>query len=84
MKIQSNIHAGAMSLQQCQAQRDYWKAQATSMEAIAKGPSPYPPKPYPPNPYPPYPPQPTPQPPSPGGGWVGGVWYGDKSGICGY
>lgn len=81
MKIQSNIHAGAMTLQQCQAQRDYWKAQATKMEAIANGPGPY----YPPNPYPPnpYPPQPTPQPPTPGGGWVNGIWYSDQSGLCG-
>ena len=38
MKIRSDIHAGAMSLQECQNERDYWKAKATKMEAIANGP----------------------------------------------
>lgn len=74
MKIRSDIHAGAMTLHQCQVERDYWKAQAAKMEAIAKGPGPNP------NPPTPYPPQPTPK---PGGGWVGGVWYNDRSGWCG-
>jgi hypothetical protein len=73
MKIRSDIHAGTTALQACQAERDYWKAQATYMEKIAKGPGnttqpPY----YPPSPYPPS-----------GGGYVGGVYYPDKSGLCG-
>jgi len=72
MKIRSDIHAGAMSLQQCQAERDYWKNQANKMEAIAKGPGTYPPY----NP-------PTPKPPTSGGGWIGGTYYPDRSGICG-
>ena len=78
MKIRSDIHAGAMTRldQQCQAERDYWKAQANKMEAIAKGPGPNPPY------YPPYNP-PTPKPPVSGGGWVGGTYFPDRSGLCG-
>jgi len=73
MKTRTNIHAGD-ALRHCQRERDYWKAQAERMEAIAKGPGPY------------RPPAPTPTPspvPHPGGGWVGGVWYPDRSGWCG-
>jgi len=78
MKIQTNLRAG-MNLQQCQRERDYWKAQAERMETIAKSPAPQP-NPYPPTPYPP---QPTPQPVTPTGGWINGIWYSDHSGWCG-
>lgn len=76
MKIRTDIHAGADPLTTCQQQRDYWKAMATKMEAIAKTPVTTNPNP---------PPQPTPYPPTPpsGGGYVGGVWYSDRSGWCG-
>ena len=74
MKIRTNIHAGD-ALRNCQAQRDYWKAQAARMERIANAPSPYPqPQPQP---------QPYPQPYPTSGGWVGGVYYNDRSGWCG-
>lgn len=71
MKIRSDIRAGD-ALRDCQRERDYWKAQATRMEQIAKGPGTRP------TPIPP-----TPAPPSAGGGWVGGVFYADRSGWCG-
>jgi hypothetical protein len=74
MKIRSDIHAGTTALEACQAERDYWKAKATYMEQIAKGPGYSPQPPY----YPPSPSQPT-----SGGGYVGGVYYPDKSGVCG-
>jgi hypothetical protein len=76
MRIRTDIRAGDMSLAQCQKERDYWKAQATKMEEIAKSPSPQPPAPTP---------TPTPSPVTTGSGcgWVNGVYYKDQSGICG-
>ena len=50
MKIRSDIHAGTTALEACQAERDYWKAKATYMEQIAKGPGYSPQPPY----YPPF------------------------------
>lgn len=82
MKIRSDIRAGADGLHNCQQQRDYWKAQAERMEAIAKGPGTW----KPPVVNPPVVNPPVVTPPSttqPTGGWVGGVWYGDRSGWCG-
>ena len=76
MRVRSDIRAGdeSQALKECQKQRDYWKALAAQMEAIAKAPAPKPPAP-------------APAPPSPTGGsgcgWVNGVYYGDMSGACG-
>jgi len=72
MRTRTDIRAGEMSLAQCQKERDYWKTQATQMEAIAKSPSPQPPAP-------------TPPPVTTGSscGWINGVYYKDQSGICG-
>jgi len=75
MKTRTNLRAGGMSLKECQKQRDYWKAQATQMEAIAKAPAPKPVIPV--NPVNPVPAT------SSGCGWVNGVYYADQSGICG-
>jgi len=76
MKTRTGLRAGDMSLKECQKERDYWKAQATQMEAIAKSPSTKPPTPV--------------APPTTGStmtgsgcGWVNGVYFGDQSGICG-
>jgi len=77
MKTRTNLRAGGMSLHECQKQRDYWKAQATQMEAIAKAPAPKPPIPV--NPVNPVNPVST----GSSCGWVNGVYYGDQSGICG-
>ena len=84
MKIRSEIHAGYTSVEQCQADAQYWKDNANAMETFAKTgtwPSgmPYP---YVPTTLPAYPTTPT-YPPSSSGGYVQGVWYADLSGACG-
>jgi len=73
MKIRSNLRAGD-ALAQCQKERDYWKAQAVYMEAIATAPV--------------YtqPPSTTPPTTTTTGsncGWINGVYYADRSGACG-
>jgi hypothetical protein len=65
MKIATHICAGYTTLEECQRDRDYWKAQAQRMQTIANG-GVYPPAPQPPLPPPPVypipPVYPTPQP----------------------
>ena len=75
MRIRSNIRAGnneAAALRKCQQERDYWKAEATRMEAIATSPA--------------APAQPTAPPTSStttvSCGYVNGVYYPDLSGTC--
>jgi hypothetical protein len=69
MKVQSDIRAG-MTYNECDAQRNSYKALVQSGHCTGLLPNPPQPQPYPPY-------------PGPGGGWVDGVWYGDRSGVCG-
>lgn len=88
MKVKTNLNAG-MTFDECAAQRDCWKNQASMMETYY----------YSKNAYPPaglwFPcmgnspcsggtsPTPPPTPPPSGGGYVNGVWVQDMSGYCG-
>jgi hypothetical protein len=90
MKIKTNVYAG-MTLEECQAARDWWKQQANMMEGYAHTYDYYPPAglwfPCMGNP-------PvsggsggssgggTTPPPTAGGGYVAGVWVTDMSGTC--
>jgi hypothetical protein len=76
MKIRSNLRAGD-ALAQCQKERDYWKAQAEYMEALATAPV-YP-NPNPPSTTPPT----TTTTTGSNCGWINGVYYADRSGVCG-
>ncbi len=87
MKIKTNIYAG-MTLDECNAQRDWWKNQAQMMEAYYNNSKAL----YPPAglwfPCQGNPPSgggttsPPPPPPNASGGWVAGVWVPDMSGSC--
>ena len=61
MKTATQLRAGYTTIEECQKDRDYWKAQAQRMQTIANG-GVYPPAPQPPLPPPPIYPTPLPQP----------------------
>jgi hypothetical protein len=73
MRIRSNIRAGneAAALRKCQQERDYWKAEAERMEAIATSPT-----------APAQPTTPTSTTTTVSCGYVNGVYYPDMSGTC--
>jgi hypothetical protein len=87
MKIKTNLTAG-MTFDQCKAQRDWWKNQASMMENYYYNKSVVPPAGlwFPCQGNPPFPggggSGSGSKPPTPSGGYVNGVWVSDMSGYC--
>lgn len=83
MKIKTNLTAG-MTFDQCKAQRDWWKNQASTMESYYYNKSLVPPAGlwFPCQGNPTYPGGSGSKPPTSSGGYVDGVWVPDMSGTC--